>query len=398
MRLVQSCINSVGYPQTITEFRQAFEWRLEESGSIHKSLNTDEFYRGFDDASGQLYPMKNDAFDQWTSPRWFTQGDVSFFYHTKSALRNALKIRSILSNCLRSEKTNRISLSPGVGKVSRSHVEKLIQVADRGVFFAQTYSGKIFAAARASRNFITRRPNKDLHWRSNNYCDYTNMYLLRNPISIDSLKPGIVIGQSTITPLTRNGFEKIQDAVFFMNKEVRWLKNLRHRDSRITEEAKKLGWKGVALEFAPVFIFENQVREYLITPFLKDVFPRWRICEEVRTSEKANRYGILDYLITRGKIAVPVEAKCVITDGPGLREQLRKYCSVKIALGDSAFKTSGFCLLLDHEKIQFYIPEQPSLRLPEQLIHLEYYEKLAKSHTRLVNFKSTLEDLVSKNT
>jgi hypothetical protein len=370
---------------------------LDESGSIYKSLNTDEFYQGYDGTTGQLQPMKNDAFDQWTSPRWFTKGDVSFFYHTKSALRSALKIRSILSNSLRLEQSKLISLSPGAGKVSRSHVEKLLQVADRGIFFAQTYSGKIFAVARASRNFITRRPNENLHWRSNNYCDYVNMYLLRNPVSIDSLKPEIVIGQSTITPLTRNGFEKIQEAVFVRNKEVKWLQNLRHRDSRITEEAKSSGWKGVALEFAPVFIFENQVREYLITPLIKDLFPRWRIFEEIRTSEKANRYGILDYLITREETAVPIEAKCVITDGPDLREQLRKYCSVKIALGGSTVKTSAFCLLLDHEKIQVYIPELPSQRLPERLIHLEYYGKLAKSHTRLANFKSTLEDLISEN-
>lgn len=77
--LVQSCINSIGYPGTIREFRAMVEHRFLEFRSIYFSLNTDLFFDRYNYETREHRGMAGGIISGWTAPRWFTKGDISFF-------------------------------------------------------------------------------------------------------------------------------------------------------------------------------------------------------------------------------------------------------------------------------------------------------------------------------
>ena len=117
----------------------------------------------------------------------------------------------------------------------------------------------------------------------------------------------------------------------------------------------------------------------------------------MRTSGDAINLGILDYLVNWRGVSVPVEAKVVIIDSPGLRAQLRKYCSTNIPLDRGAVRTTPFCLVMDHEKILLYTPKRRSNGDPEKLELLTYYVQIAQSDSKLLQFQHKLNKILEAN-
>ena len=64
---VKSCIAHVGFPDSLAGLKSLFD--------------------GSDDTDMEklLWPPEQDHNPGWTAPRWLTQGDIIFFYHTKKA-------------------------------------------------------------------------------------------------------------------------------------------------------------------------------------------------------------------------------------------------------------------------------------------------------------------------
>ena len=77
-RWVQSCITSVSFPETLANVLHMVEgnqdmpdWATDMDTLLH-----------FDPTIGY----------SWTAPKWITQGDLLFFYHTKNARQRTMRL------------------------------------------------------------------------------------------------------------------------------------------------------------------------------------------------------------------------------------------------------------------------------------------------------------------
>src|SRR5687768_9099065 len=77
----QSCITSIGFPDTIDGVFEMID------GNSYKGENLTDI-----DCLLDFRPHDGTS---WTSPKWLTQDDILFFYHTKRGGLNASRLRNI---------------------------------------------------------------------------------------------------------------------------------------------------------------------------------------------------------------------------------------------------------------------------------------------------------------
>lgn len=77
-KYVQSCITSVSFPETIS--------------SVLNMIEENKFKANWSTDLDMLLNFKKDDPIFWTAPKWLTEDDIIFFYHTKRAKFRTAKL------------------------------------------------------------------------------------------------------------------------------------------------------------------------------------------------------------------------------------------------------------------------------------------------------------------
>jgi hypothetical protein len=350
------------------------EHRLKDEKSLFFCLNTDLFF----ESESQIsigHPHKNGTIESWTTPSWFTEGDISFFYHSRRAFTHSRRIYNKLRARLEERNDQLEEELHHVRSLNDRLLIVLETVARRGYEFAQKYNGKIFAIGRACGNFERNTPASDQHWKSNCYSGYDKIFVLDHPIDYDDFRKEVSLEQKAITPLTRKQFDFLRELILRNNTEIGYLNELQHRDMRMSDVSQQKGWRSVANELDVSFLFEAQTREYLLDSFVNEIADvGTKLHTEVPSEHQTEGSGLIDYVISFCGNYLPVEAKCSIFHSDDLYLQLKKYTEAQIVLGKSRHVTCRNCLLVDSKNLFLFNELNDS---QSQLLHLGTLKQLS---------------------
>lgn len=341
---IQSCVNSIGYPNTIESFRAMIEHRWVDSRRMDLALNSDLFLQANAEQDSEKGCLNGGGrLGLWTAPPWFLDGDISFFYHSS----NGGKAANVVFRKLR-------KIADQLGSDSRPrrlYAQMLLGIAARGVEFAERYKGSIFAIGIADGELERNKPREEVHWANDTYLKYRDVHLLDAPLQYERFKSNVNLSQRAITRLTAHDYEYLANLVAEENPPVAFLQDLRHRDELIAELSAQGGWRNLVKHHRPRWVSESQLRQYFLDSFLEEVADsKSSICSEVEIQNDEARNGIVDYTLTFDQRVVPCEAKVVATHSEHLVEQMGKYCG---ALANGV-RMPQYCLLIDSMNLSVY--------------------------------------------
>lgn len=190
---VQSCITSVSLPNTLDAFLHMVE-KNHYKGKYLTDMDVLLNFRQSDNTS-------------WTAPKWMTQGDILFFYHTKKARAQA--------GVLYQQAAQTYSLRDPVMRL----LKRITEIANQ-------YAGTIFGCAEVAGS--TEYLKSDLfHFDSRFFAPLAQFYAFKHPLSAEKFADYVKIGQNTTPPLYRQQFDGIKSLVSQQNSLPAFLANAR---------------------------------------------------------------------------------------------------------------------------------------------------------------------------
>ena len=286
---VQSCITSITFPDNIRDYEEGLLNSEEDNG---KKLNDIETIVQF-----------NCEMDlAWTAPKWLASGDIMFFYLTKSFKTNTSKLL----------------------RKARRDLVPFIKKAD---YYANLYSGSIFACAEIQAPSFYETKGIFPHFDSKVFAPIKSVYLFKLPVFREDFKDFIKIGQGSITPLFGNSFEKLVNIIGTKNPLPPILKN--KKSEKGFYGINKNNWTYISCKNSKRFLNERQLRDFFIdylVEYIKD--DGSKVLEECDCFRDASLTGIVDYFIYFGGHWLPIEAKLNIMAERDLYSQIQKYINI----------------------------------------------------------------------
>lgn len=328
---IQSCIVSVSFPETLDGVLT-----MTEGNKCITRWSTDlELLLNF--------KTNNPVF--WTAPKWLTEGDIIFFYHTKRAKTRIVKL-----------------LDEAREKFPRKR--SLINLLERAKENASLYAGRIFACASvagATRLFEKR----EKHFVSRLFAPLKEVYIFKQSLQEEVFNDYVKIGLSTITPLYKREFNGIKKLLSKQNDAPTFLQNALLGD-RTFKNVNINNWHSITCQSNAKFIHESQLRSYFTDFFLNEIKDRGTaLLEECECFRGKVITGRADYFVKISGLWIPVEAKLNISQEENLLIQAAKYMKIsyfspaKGTYRKRKFEASSvaLCLILDQAGI-YYVSEK----------------------------------------
>lgn len=325
-RLVQAAITSISFPTTL----DAVEEMVEQNEYVGEGMTDLDTLLEFSPSSGTM----------WSAPRWMTEGDILFFYHTKTARVRATGLHRSAEQSYGSQ--NRIT-----------------RVLAHAVQLADLYGGSLFACAgvAGAAEYQAGQPS---HFDGRFFAPLADVYIFPSPLPAERLAEYVKIGQGTITPLYGPQFDGVRRLLAEHNN----LPGFLHQTRLNLQSFRSVGvtnWRQVACAPEARFIHEVQLRAYLLDYMLDEIkdpgTPLLAECHCLRNAVKTG--GISDYFVRVGGRWIPVEAKLNLLAEPNLLAQVARYVNVDeivptLGAGRDtrrSVKPSGACLVVDQSGI-----------------------------------------------
>jgi hypothetical protein len=253
----------------------------------------------------------------WTAPKWMTEDDILFFYHSLSAKR---RIGRLLQDA---------------AVASDEGLQRLLQHAEA---LADTYAGTILACAQiAGPSRCLPDGEHRRHFKSNVFAPLGCVHVFGVPLAATEFQDIVKIkGQATITLLGHREFEAIRKRLATSNALPDFLANAKFGGLGF-RDVNKDNWPAIACSRHARFIHETQLRAYLcdfLLAELKDAGTT--VLEECRCIRNQHPTGFADYFVSLDGGWVPIETKRNILTERHLQEQLQKYIHI-----DSFVPTQG---------------------------------------------------------
>ena len=255
--------------------------------------------------------------DGWTAPRWAKQGDIVFFFHSKTA--NA-RISHLVTE-LTSKKE----------EFCANDYWYMMNSLNRAKMLWRAYGGKIFAIGRVSGAPYVEKDyvEEDRHWKSNIYAAIDSIFVLEKPINISEFNEKIMVSrQGSITPVFGEAFDYLKSLIVKKNKYVRefFLDSVSQPIplAKVTAE----NWLSVTNPYRRSFILEAQLRAYYVDYLLPLLGDRKKVYRECRCWKKGSSPTWVDNVIHWDSKYFPVEVKLNIDLEKDLAGQLEQYIDV----------------------------------------------------------------------
>ena len=328
--LIQSCITSVSFPENLEGVLGMVEKHSDEDWITDMDILIN---------FGKLAPQGT----FWTAPRWMTQDDILFFYHTKRA---KLRVSKLLKQA---KNTNRIDA-------------EFIKLLERADSYAKKYSGTIFACSPVSgtSEYFAKEP--EYHFDSRTFAPINKVHVFEKPLSSDNFASLVKIGQNTLTPIYRQEFKGIKDLLSQQNDLPAFLANAVFGEMTF-HKVNAENWHIISCKSETRFISESQFREYLLDYLLNELKDeKTSVLKECQCYRKGQKTGIADYFVKVYDNWIPIEAKLNVLSEKDLFSQIEKYIlidSFSPTIGNNREKlyqtaTSPLCLIADQTGIYIF--------------------------------------------
>ncbi len=301
-RWAQSCITSIGFPNSIDG---VFEMLNSNSDRGENFLDLDYLLR-----------FTPDDDTSWTAPKWLTEGDILFFYHTKRGGLNAQKLRKLAKRLYPEERGLTAILEHAAGQ-------------------AEMYSGTIFGCASVSGSTEYFGP-PEKHFDGRLFAPLGEVQIFETPLSSERFADYVKIGQNTITPVYTREAKGIRTLLAEDNLLTPFLSTAAFGDGTF-RNVDKDNWAEISCLSATRFIHEAQLRSYLLDHFLGAIKDKGStVLEECQCYRNGESTGIVDNFVKISGLWVPCEAKLSILSEKDIFGQVAKYMNI-----DSFVPTKG---------------------------------------------------------
>lgn len=193
----QSCITSIGFPDTfdgVLDMLDANEYKRTDLTDMDCIL--------------QFQPTDGTA---WTAPKWLTEDDILFFYHTKRGGLNASRLHNLAKRLYPDER-------------------RLVSVLEHAAQLAGQIAGSIFACASVSGSTeYMGEPEK--HFESRLFAPLAKVWTFASPLKSEIFAEFIKIGQTTITPVHTREAKGIRSLLAQENSLPRCLSDVEFGDN-----------------------------------------------------------------------------------------------------------------------------------------------------------------------
>jgi hypothetical protein len=239
-------------------------------------------------------------------PRWMTEGDILFFYHTKNAKP---KIQKLLKEARAEEEALRVStrgkliarLRASLRRHELDRAAQRVRTLEHAAELSEKYSGTIFACAEISgpAEYFEEEPAR--HFSSRSFALLGKVHTFANLLPDREFTAYIKVGQNTpSTPLYEREFEGLKRQLSERNTLPGFVKRARigaesFRD--VTQE----NWPSISCSSDARFINEAQLRAYLLDFLLEDLKdPSTPLLRECRCYRGGAETGLADYFVKVG--------------------------------------------------------------------------------------------------
>jgi hypothetical protein len=304
--VVQSCITTISFPKTIDEVLDMVE----------KNQHFADWTADID----LLLNFKPNCDIMWSSPKWLTQGDILFFYYTKSSKQRTTKLlQEVIRKCNQEDEV----------------VQARVRFLERTAKSSDLYSGTIFGCAEVSGS--TKYLRSELcHFEHRFFAPLGEVHIFENPLSSERFAEFVQISQSTIRPLYGQQFEGIKRLLFKQNILPNFLQNAQFGE-RTFRNINKENWYSISCSPSTRFLHEAQIRAYLVDYLLNEIKDKnTPLLEECKCFRDGKLTGLTDYMMKLDDKWIPVEAKLNILTEKDPLSQLAKYTQI-----DSFIPTKG---------------------------------------------------------
>jgi hypothetical protein len=334
---VEACIASVSFPNTTEALLEMIEPDDDDFCETH--------LQSLIDAHGQASYSGG-----WSAPRWFSEGDIFFFYHSKKALPRIGMFMSAI-----------FDIGGGDIHTMVSPWQPMCICLAREWKLAQELGGHIFACARvagpAKMDRSADEARRPKHWRSRVYASIEDVWTFATPLPLSVFSKHVTLSTGGgLTPVHGTALVRLRDELAKRTEIPEYL-------ARATPGRE--GFRGINRSNwrdrtcgtdAPRFIGEAQLRSYFadfLLAELKDV--RTALFQECRCTSSNGTGPIADYFVRIHGRWLPVEAKLSVAVERALTDQVRRYLGVTSFVplrGKSAQVAheslgSQFCLVVD---------------------------------------------------
>lgn len=336
---VQSCITTVSFPRDLEGLDKMIRKNeylpIESHTDLDLILNS-KIVMKFREENGYV-----DLFN-WSAPRWMTEGDVIFYYHSKGSLYWSKRV-----------------LKESIDYIDD---EFLLSNLNHAIELAELYSGKIIGCSEIAGS-SEYYPFQDQHFKGRTFAPVKDVNLFKEPIDYSDFSKHVMISRGgTNTPLSRDSdFQAIKKLISLKNELPNYLKKAVIGDD-VFKNINKDNWKDISCLKNISFINEDQIRAYFIDYFLNEIKdPKTSVLEECNCFldyiEGSELKGIVDYFIKLDSNWIPVEAKVNVLNEENIQHQLSKYVEMDYftpvkgsKIGEKIYNQFHFplCLLIDH--------------------------------------------------
>lgn len=354
---VQAVINNISFPRTLGELR-------------HYVFNAGRF-----DAEEILDCDET----EWTMPKWAMPNDIVFFYHAKTALA---RIRRLELELMRSEPADQSALQNALQR-ARSLYSRI--------------GGKIFAVGRVlDRPFYDALPAKnDLHWNSKVFAAIGDIFVLDNPIDLDSFSDFIFLSrQSAITAVLKDDFTRLKELILSRNPLPDYVIQSQATPVPLIDMNEQ-NWLEIANKYRRSFFLEIQFRKYYVDYLLPAIGDRKKFYSECECYRGGTKTGRADNCIWIDGRLCFVEVKLNIHAVDKIEEQLEKYCFLDEVSLDKKMRSARSLIpdrviVIDTERIYIFDAETEMLEELIDLDDLKNSEDLVEARKAIVQYLQSM--------
>lgn len=303
-RHVQSAITAVAFPRDLDGLKKQIEKNQYLPIDYHLDMDlllyNEEVFKYIEEYDKEPY--------NWSAPKWMSEGDILFYYHSKSSINSSKYVLKELDG------------------YKEDYVVKNV---NHGVELAKKYAGKIigFSEIAGPTGYFGFQ---DQHFKDRTFAAVKSVHLFENPIDIEVFSDFIKISPGgTNTPISRDkDFQQLKELLAENNELPDYLKTAKIGNNTF-RNVNKDNWREISCSMNSTFINESQIRAYLIDYFLKEIKDhRTPLLEECNCFRDSKKTGTADYFIKINSKWVPVEAKLNILSEKDIHHQLSKYLQI----------------------------------------------------------------------
>lgn len=324
--------------------------------------------------------FEEDAYVEWTAPKWIKKDDIVFFMFSVTSLQTIRHLKKLFTE--------------NVDDFTFEGQEIIKESLNKSEGMYNQFGGCIFAIGRVTGKIVNSdySTENDMHWKSHIYAPISDIVLLKNPIPHSIFKSFIDISkQSSITGVFGTEFDQLKKLIMSDNEVPKYLEQSKATPLPLSK-IDKTNWLKYANEYRRSFFLEIQFRSFYVNYLLSELGDISTIYKECPCIKGKVHPSFVDNVILFNKKYLPVEVKLSVHAEKDLPGQCEKYCHLDKMIidpktGREADKSKIIddkVLIIDTEGMYIYFSESHSISEIIKLDELKDIQQIIKLKEKIM--------------